>query len=277
VQELQAQYPVSERQVNAALGFPRSSHYYRSRKDPQDALRIRLRDLAASRVRYGYRRLYVLLRREGWMVNHKRVYRLYRQENLTMRRKNPRRIVSCQRREDRPAPTLVNQAWAMDFLSDTLADGRALRILTLVDVFTRECLAIRVDVRFTGGQVVQVLEELRSIRGLPKSIRVDNGPEFTGRMLDLWAYFNGVTLDFSRPGKPTDNSYIESFNGRFRQECLDVHWFLYLDDARIKTEAWRKEYNEERPHSALGNLAPRDFAATKARITKPNQGSKLAV
>jgi putative transposase len=276
VTELEARYRVSRRKVCAALLFPRSSHYYRSQRDPQDALRVRLRDLAASRVRYGYRRLCVLLRREGWLVNHKRVYRLYKQEQLTVRRKRPRRTVSCRSREDRPAVEGINQAWALDFLSDTLADGRKLRVLTVLDVFSRESLAVRVDFRFTAEQVVRVLEELVYVRGVPRTVRVDNGPEFTSTMFDLWGYFNKVTLDFSRPGKPTDNAFIESFNGRIREECLDQHWFLCLDDAKVKIEAWRKTYNREHPHSALGNLAPEEFAASKARIVKPNRVSKLA-
>jgi putative transposase len=227
-------------------------------------------------VRYGYRRLHVLLRREGWRVNHKRVYRLYTPEQLAVRRKNPRRTASCQVRAARPAVAAAGHTWALDFMSDCLADGRRFRVLTVLDVFTRECLAIRVDVRFTGGQVVEVLEGLARERGTRKCLRTDNGPAFTGKLLDLWAYFNGVTLDFSRRGKPTDNAFIESFNGRFRQECLDQHWFVCLDDARAKIEAWRREYNEERPHSALGNLAPEEFAKSQARNRGPNPASKLA-
>lgn len=276
VVELTMRYQVGRRKVCAALAFPRSSHYYKSRRDPQEALRIRLRDLAASRVRYGYRRLYVLLRREGWAINHKRVYRLYKQEGLATRRKRPRRTVSCRVREGHPAVAAVNQVWAMDFLSDTLSDGRKVRVLTVLDVFTRESLAIRADFRFSGERVVRVLEELMYTRGVPQSVRVDNGPEFTGTMLDLWAYFNKVTLDFSRPGKPTDNAFIESFNGRFRQECLDQHWFTCLDDARVKIEAWRMRYNTEHPHSALGDLAPEEFAASQARKVRPSRASKLA-
>ncbi len=163
------------------MAFPRSSPRYETTRDPQDALRVRLRDLAGARVRYGYRRLLVLLRREGWDVNHKRVDRLYTEERLTMRRTTPRRHVSSQPRVERAAIGAANQVWALDFMSDTLSDGRKIRLLTVLDVFTRECLAIRVDARFTGDQVVQVLEELTVERGSPGSLRVDNGPEFTGR------------------------------------------------------------------------------------------------
>lgn len=258
------------------MEFPRSTHLYRARRDPQDALRLRLRDLAASRVRYGYRRLHVLLRREGWAVNHKRVYRLYRLEQLTLRRKRPRRRVSCRHRADRPAVEAADQVWSMDFMSDALADGRKFRVLTVLDVYTRECLAIRVELRFTSEQVVKVLEGAAYVRAVPRALRVDNGPEFTGRMLDLWAYLHGVTLDFSEPGKPTDNAFIESFNGRFREECLNQHYFASLEEARATAEAGRVDYNEERPHSALGNLAPREFARSKAGVKGPRPSRKLA-
>jgi putative transposase len=167
-------------------------------------------------------------------------------------------------RAARPTAEAANRVWAMDFMSDALSDGRRFRVLTVVDTFTREGLAARADFRFTGDQVVAVLEGLAAERGAPTSIRVDNGPEFVGRSLDLWAHFNGVALDFSRPGKPTDNAYIEAFNGRLRQECLDPHWFLCLDEAREKIEAWRSRYNREHPHSALGYLAPGEFAASEA-------------
>jgi putative transposase len=277
VADLVARYGASHRRACQAMDFPRSTHHYRARRDPQAALRVRLRDLAGARVRYGYRRLHVLLRREGWHVNHKRVYRLYREEGLAVRRKTPRRHASSQTRAARPAAEGVNRVWAMDFLSDTLSDGRRFRVLTVLDLFTREGLAARADFRITGDQVVQVLEDLAAQRGVPASIRVDNGPEFTGRSLDLWAYFRGVALDFSRPATPTDNAFIEAFNGRLRQECLDPSWFLCLDEARAKIEAWRRRYNAEHPHSALGYLAPGEFASTQAGSTGPNPISKLSL
>jgi len=232
--------------------------------------------LAAARVRYGYRRLHVLLRRQGWKVNTKRVLRLYQQEALGRRRKSSRRRASARTREGRPPVEAADQVWALDFVSVVLADGRRARVLTVLDVFTREALALRADARFTAGMVVRVLDELKASRGVPASVRVDNGPEFAGRMLDLGAYFNNVTLEFSRPGKPTDNAFIESFNGRLRQECLDPHGFTGLDDLRRTTEDWRRESNHERPHSALGNLAPGEFAARQAGKTKPGRPSKLA-
>lgn len=247
------------------MRFPRSTQQYRGVRHSQEPLRLRLRELAVSRVRYGYRRLHILLRREGWEINAKRVYRLYRLEQLTLRRKNMRRRVSSRHRDDRPAVEGVNQAWAMDFMSDALADGRKLRVLTVIDLFSRESLAIRVGTRFTSGQVAEVLAEVSLIRGSPRELRVDNGPEFTGKMLDLWAYLHGVTLDFSRPGTPTDNAFIESFNGRVREECLNQSYFTSLEDARERVETWRVEYNEVRPHGALGYLAPKEFAASKVK------------
>jgi len=220
---------------------------------------MRLRELAAVRVSYGYRRLHVLLRREGWKVNHKLVYRLYREEGLEVRTKKRRKRASALR-VVLPAARMPNERWSMDFVSDSLHDGRRFRALTLVDQFSRESPAIEVGRSIPGSQVVAVLERLAMTTGLPKIITVDNGPEFTGRALDEWAHRNGIKLDYSRPGKPTDNAYIESFNGRLRQECLDQHWFSSLEDAKIKIETWRIDYNEQRPHSSLGDQTPRAYA-----------------
>jgi len=244
----------------------RSTYQYCSRKDEQAALRIRIRDLAQARVSYGYQRIHVLLRREGWKVNHKRVYRLYREEGLTVRNKKPKRHVTACRRIDRPAATEPNEGWSMDFMSDELFDGRRIRLLTLVDNFTRESLAIEVNERIGGHKVVDVLMQVGKERKLPNRIRVDNGPEFISKALDQWAYLNGVQLDFSRPGKPSDNGLIEAFNGRLRQECLNESWFLSLEDAREKVESWRQQYNKERPHRALGNLAPIEYASAVAKV-----------
>ena len=221
---------------------------------------MRVRDLAASRVSYGYQRLWVLLRREEWMVNHKRVYRLYREEGLRIRPKRPRRHVSHQRRELRTVAARRDERWSMDFMSDELFDGRRIRVLTVVDHFTRECPALVVDGSITGQRVVSMLAEL-ALRGrVPQTISVDNGSEFISKALDRWAYLNGVELDFSRPGKPTDNAMIEAFNARLRAECLNESWFLSLGDAREKVERWRRYYNAERPHGALGDRSPQEFA-----------------
>jgi len=258
---LEVCYGVSERRVCQVFMCHRSAYRYRSVADEQAALRMRLRDLAQVRVSYGYRRLHVLLQREGWVVNHKRVYRLYKQEGLMMRPKRPRRHVSARRRMERPVASHPNESWSMDFMSDELYNGQRIRLLTLVDNYTRESLAIEVDDRLGGHRVVAVLQRLREKRSFPKTIRVDNGPEFISKVLDQWAYLNGVELDFSRPGKPTDNALIESFNGRFREECLNESWFLSLEDARERVEEWRSHYNQERPHGALDNLAPAEFVA----------------
>lgn len=223
-------------------------------------MRIRLKDLAAARIRYGYRRLHVLLRREGWAVNHKRVYRLYSEEGLSIRTKLPRRKRAWRYRTGRPAIAAPNDVWAMDFMSDALFDGRPFRLLTVVDCCSREGLATVPRANFRAFHVVEVLDRLVLNRGKPKTIRVDNGPEFAGRLLDQWAYLNDVELDFSRPGTPTDNAFIEAFNARIRAECLNASWFFSLADARERIEAWRIDYNTERPHSALGHLTPRAFA-----------------
>jgi putative transposase len=210
--------------------------------------------LAESRVRYGYRRLQVLLQRDGWQVNHKQIYRLYCEEGLSIRTRSPKRRRACRYRSGRSEASSVNDVWAMDFMSDKLFDGRPLRIVTIVDCHTREALATAARTNFRAYQAIEELDRIARIRGKPRSIRVDNGPEFAGRLLDQWAYLNRVELDFSRPGKPSDNAFIEAFNSRLRQECLNASWFLSMADARLRIYAWRNDYNENRPHLALGNL-----------------------
>jgi len=221
---------------------------------------MRIKEIAQTRVSYGYRRIHMMLQREGWRINHKRVYRLYKLEGLMMRPKRPRRHVSACRRMVRANASYPNESWSMDFMSDSLYDGQRFKLLTLVDNYTRESLVIEAAWRLGGHGVVAVLMEVSEKKGLPKSIRIDNGPEFTSKVLDQWAYLNGVELDFSRPGKPTDNALIEAFNGRFREECLNESWFLSLEDAREKVEEWRQHYNQERPHGSLGNVPPLEFA-----------------
>jgi putative transposase len=197
-------------------------------------------------------------------VNKKLVYRLYVEEGLQLRSKMPRRHKSCQVRQEQPRAAGANESWSMDFLADQLFTGQRFRILTIVDNFSRESLAIRAGQRLTGDDVVKTLERITERRGTPQSIRVDNGPEFVSKSLDYWAYFNGVKLDFSRPGKPTDNAYIESFNGKFRSECLNQHWFTSLQDAQEEFDDWRQDYNQVRPHSSLGHRTPTEFAAVSA-------------
>ncbi len=262
---LQGSYDVSERRACYALAFGRSSHRHISKQDGQAELRMRIREIAAVRVRYGYRRICVLLRREGWTVNYKRVYRLYCDEGLNLRAKRPKRRVSSAHRVERTAASTINECWSMDFVSDSLFNGRRFRALTIVDNFSRECLWIEAAQNLRGEEVVGVLDHIKQSRGVPRSIRCDNGPEFISKVLDRWAYENGVTLDYSRPGKPTDNAFVESFNGSFRDECLNVNWFLSMEDARDKIEAWRVDYNEYRPHSSLDEMTPSDFASTVAK------------
>jgi len=259
-------YEVSERRVCGVLSLSRTSCRYRSKADEQAALRIRLRDLAYARASYGYRRLHVLLQREGWQINHKRVYRLYKLEGLMMRPKRPRRHVTARRRMERVEAVRPNEDWSMDFMSDELFNGQRIRLLTLVDNFTRESLAIEVDTHLGGHRVVEILQHISLRRNLPRTIRIDNGPEFISKILDQWAYLNGVELDFSRPGRPTDNAFIEAFNGRLREECLNENWFLSLEDAREKVTAWREEYNRRRPHGSLGNLSPEEFTRVKEPV-----------
>lgn len=261
VHHLEKAYAVSERKACGATGFERSSHRYRSRRDPEIALRMRLRELAETRVRYGYRRLHVLLQREGWQANHKKIYRIYGEEGLSIRTRSPKRRRASRYRSGRSEICAVNDCWAMDFVSDRLYDVRPFRILTIVDCHTREALACAARTNFRAYQVIDVLDRLARQRGKPRSIRVDNGPEFAGRLLDQWAYLNKVELDFSRPGKPTDNAFIEAFNSRLRQECLNASWFLSMEDARRRIDEWRIDYNQNRPHSSLGNLTPDQFAA----------------
>lgn len=221
---------------------------------------MRLRELAASRVRFGYRRLTVLLRRDGWPVNAKRIYRLYTEEGLTVRTKV--RVRAARRhRVPQVVATAPNQRWSMDFMSERVADGRWFRILTVVDQFTRECLCLLANQSLSGEKVAQALEPVVIQRGAPRSITVDNGSEFASRVMEAWAYQHGIQLEFIRPGKPVENGFIESFNGRLRDECLNVEVFFTLDDVREKLARWQTDYNCLRPHSSLQDQAPASFAA----------------
>ena len=234
---------------------------------------MRLRELAGSRVRYGYRRLTVMLRREGWQVNAKRIYRLYTEEGLIVRTQKRRERAQRQRIPSGQAAR-PNQKWSMDFVAQRLADGRWIRILTVVDQFTRECLLLHADTALSGEKVAAALDTMLTARGAPQSITVDNGTEFASRAMDLWAYRNSVHLDFIRPGRPVENGYIESFNGRLRDECLNVEVFFTLADARRKLASWQHDYNHHRPHSSLDDRTPAEFAAT---CSGGNDGGKTAL
>jgi len=251
---------MSERHACRLLGLGRSTHRYRARRDDRDAaLRARLKELAARRMRFGYRRLTAMLVREGIAANHKRVYRLYREEGLAMRIRQRRRIRWTGAASGRVA-TRANERWSIDFVSDCVSTGRVIRMLTVVDDCTRECPAIEVDTSLGGLRVRRVLDRIASERGLPEAIVLDNGPEFRGRALAAWSQERGVRLDFIQPGKPAQNAYAESFNGRLRDECLNASWFTSLSDARRKIEDWRQDYNQQRPHSSLNYVPPAEFA-----------------
>lgn len=251
---------LSERRACGLAGAARSVvRYCASRRQQDVPLREALEGLAAARPRFGYRRLHVLLRRGGETVNHKRVYRVYRDAGLAVRRKGHKRVAQANR-QGRVAARTANEQWSMDFMSDSLADGRGFRVLNVVDDATRQVLAAEVDSSLPGARVARVLERLVAERGRPGRIVVDNGPEFTSKALDLWAYEAGVELVFIRPGKPIENCYVESFNGKMRDECLNAHWFTSVAEARRVIELWRLDYNHVRPHSSLGGLTPVEFA-----------------
>jgi putative transposase len=257
---------LSERQACRYLDFPRSSQRYRSSQPPQAALRERLQTLAQLRPRWGYRRLHWLLCREGHRINRKRVYRLYRELGLAVRRRRRKRVAVV--RTPLAPVTRPNQQWSMDFVSDAEADGRRLRCLTLVDDCTRESPAIETNRSIPAQRVVDVLEQVGAERGFPTVIVLDNGPEFTSQALDQWAQERGVRLHFIDPGKPVQNAFAESFNGRLRDECLNDSWFVSLPDAQETIEAFRQDYNTRRPHSSLGGLTPSEYAATFSPLTE---------
>ena len=260
---LRVEYAASERRVCGLLRMAVSSYRYQSVSgEGDDVLRVRLVELAREKPRFGYRRLHVLLGRRGERVNHKRVHRLYREAGLMLRRKKRKHCV----REGKPllARTAANQEWALDFVHDAVECGRAIRVLSVVDAYTRECLALEVDTSFASRRVTRVLDAIIAERGTAGAIRCDNGPEFTSRHFLAWGVERGIELIHIQPGRPTQNARVESFHGRLREECLNVSWFQNLFDARRKIAAWQKEYNEERPHSSLQYKTPKEFAAMQA-------------
>jgi putative transposase len=262
-----SQHRISERRACRLIALCRATQRYVRRPERRPELRARLRELAAQRRRFGYRRLHTMLEREGVVVNVKRVRRLYREEGLSLRQRRGRRRYRGVR-VIAALPTRVNQRWSMDFMTDALADGRRFRVLNVVDDFSRECLASEPGRSLTGRHVVELLQRLIGPRGAPETILSDNGPEFCSRAVDAWAHAERVQLHFIRPGKPVENAFVESFNGRCRDECLNEHLFVTIDEARAEIEKWRIDYNTARPHSGLGKLTPEEFAQ-KHRVSYP--------
>ena len=259
---LKRAFEVSNARACRLVELQQSSYFYKAKGDEiNEALKRRMKEIAASRVRFGYRRITVMLRREGWKVNAKRVYRLYSEEGMQLSRKKPMKKRVSHRRITSARAEAPNQKWLMDFVTDRLEDGRYFRALTVVDQFTRECVALHVGQFLRGTDVARCLDRAIKARKAPESITVDNGSEFCNQVMDTWAYRNEVVLDFIRPGKPVDNHYIESFNGRLRDECLNTHLFFDLEDAQEKLDEWRNDYNFVRPHGTLGELAPQEFAS----------------
>ena len=247
------------------MGLPRASYDYKPVVGHDDELREKIRELAIQRRRFGCPRIHLLLRREGLVINHKRTERLYRKEGLSLR-KRKRKKTAAINRVILPAPERPNERWSMDFITDSIATGRRFRALVIIDNYSRECPVIEVDTSLGGRRVVGVLDRLAENKGLPEVITIDNGPEFTGRALDEWAYRHSVKLNFIRPGKPIENAYAESFNGRLRDECLNENWFISLNHAREVIENWRIDYNEGRPHTSLGGLTPKEYAENAGEI-----------
>ena len=262
VEQMKQEHAFSERHACGLVGVAVATYRYRSRRQ-DEPLRTKLVELAREKPRYGYRRLHVLLRRAGEVVNHKRVRRVYVEAGLAIRRKKRKHC----RRAGTPLKTCTaaNQEWALDFVHDVVACGRKIRVLTVEDAYTRECLALEVDTSFASPRVTRVLDRAIAEYGAPQSIRCDNGTELTSRHMLAWAVERKIELVHIAPGRPTQNGRLESFNGRLRDECLNVSWFENLFDARRKIAAWQKEYNEERPHSSLGYLTPEEFARKAAQ------------
>ena len=256
----QAHYGLSERRACKLLGVDRASYRYEPAPDRNPELREELLKLARQKSRYGYRRLHAILERRGHQVNVKRVYRLYSEEGLAVRRRKRKRLV--RERAEKPQLQRTNEEWAIDFIVDGLANGRMVRILSVVDAFTRECLALEADTSLGTRRVTRVPDRLIAERGTPLSVRSDNGPEFTSRRMLSWAEERKISLVHIQPGRPMQNGHVESFHGRLRDECLNASWFRTLNDVRQTLEAWRQDYNCERPHSSLGYKTRQEFAAS---------------
>ena len=266
VRWLWTHFLVSQRRICGLLNVAESSQRYVSRRNDEE-LRTKLMEAAREKPRWGYRRLQFVLEQKGMSANHKRVYRVYREAGLMIRRRRRKRLLRAG--ISRPAVTGANQEWALDFVHDAAERGRKFRVLSVIDVYTRECLVLEVDTSFASRRVTRELEKIVAERGVPEAIRCDNGPEFTSRHFLAWALERQIELVHIEPGRPVQNAFVESFHGKLRDECLNASWFGNLFEARVKIAAWKEEYNEERPHSSLGYLTPRAFALRVAALRSP--------
>lgn len=269
-----AAFGVSERRACSGFGYSRSTQRYRPRRD-DSVLRLRLRELAGERRRFGYRRLGVLLEREAMGCNHKKLFRIYSEEGLSVKKRKGRKKATGSR-GSLPVADSINQIWSLDFVSDAFSDGRRFRVLSIVDQCSRECPALPADTSMPGARVVRELDTVIAKRGKPKMIVSDNGPEFTSRAVLEWASRQGIEWHYITPGRPMENGYTESFNDKLRNECLNENWFASLREAREILEAWRIDYNSIRPHSSLGYQTPEDFAASR-QVQAPGCARLVAV
>lgn len=265
-----ARFGLSQRRICGLVELDRNTLRYRSRRPDDSLLRKRIREIAEAKRRYGCPRIYVRLRREGWRVNHKKVERLYREEALSLRRRTRRKYAAVPR-VALPKSTRPGMCYAMDFVHDRLAQGRRFKCFTMSDPCSKEVPVIEADFSIGGERVCRILNRLFAGRPLPEALILDNGPEFSGKALDAWAYQHGVSLHFIQPGKPVQNAFIESFNGKFRDECLNENWFVTLQEAQGVIEAWRREYNEERTHSTIGDVTPMEFIRNHSHRPRASQ------
>jgi len=262
VNRLIEHYPISERRACELAGLSRTGYRYQAKAREDSALRARLKVLATQYSRYGYLLLHGLLKAEGLVINKKRTYRIYTEERLQVRTKKRKKLQRP--RLPMALPVAANERWSMDFVSDQLSHGRRFRVLNIIDDYTREMVGQLVSVSITGQQIARFLDQLREQRRLPGTITCDNGTEFTSKAMFFWSKETDVKLGFIQPGKPTQNAFIESLNGKFRNECLNQHWFRTLEEARYEIDQWRRHYNHVRPHSSLGYLPPVEFAKQAA-------------
>ena len=255
-------YSISERTACRLVSVSRTAFRYQPKPRSDDRLRSRLKELASKQSAYGYLLLHGILKAEGLVINKKRTYRIYTEEGLQVRTKKRKKL--NRPRQPMEVPTAVNQRWSMDFVSDQLSSGRRFRVLNVVDDYSREMVGQLVSVSISGQQVARFLDQLMELRAKPKKVICDNGTEFTSKAMFFWSKETNVKLGFIQPGKPTQNAFVESLNGKFRNECLNRHWFRTLDEARYEIDKWRHQYNHVRPHSSLGYIPPVVFAAKAA-------------